>query len=129
MTKAGLRTELEAVVALEDTAEVVGSGDVPVLATPRLVALFEAATVRLLLGQLVAADTSVGTHVEIDHLAASPVGARVIVAAELTELDGRRALFDVRATAPDGTLLATGKVRRAIVNRDTFMSRLADTST
>ncbi|MFC4912071.1 thioesterase family protein [Actinomadura gamaensis] len=126
MTKADSRCEFEAVVTHEDTAEVVGSGDVGVLATPRLVAWFEAATVRVLAGRLDAGETSVGTRVEVDHLAASPVGARVAVVAELVEWDGRRVSFDVRATASDGTVLATGRVRRAIVNRERFVARLGE---
>ncbi|RMI47724.1 thioesterase [Actinomadura harenae] len=114
-------------VALGDTAIAVGSGDVPVLATPRLVALFEAATVRALEGRLDVAETSVGTRVEIDHLAASPVGARVVIVAELSERDARRVVFDVRATGDDGTLLAGGRVWRAVVNRDRFLARLERT--
>ncbi|RFU41804.1 thioesterase [Actinomadura logoneensis] len=111
-------------VAVGDTAAAVGSGDVRVLATPRMVALFEAATVRALEGRLGEGRTSVGTRVEIDHLAASPVGAEVVVVAESDGVDGRRVVFDVRATAEDGTLLATGRVWRAVVDRERFLARL-----
>ncbi|MEV5569501.1 hotdog domain-containing protein [Spirillospora sp. NPDC052269] len=124
MTDSGLRVELHLEVTLGDTAVVVGSGDVPVLATPRLVALFEAATVRALEGRLDVTETSVGTRVEIDHLVASPVGALVAIVAELSERDGRRVMFDVRAVGEDGTLLATGRVQRAVVDRERFLARL-----
>lgn len=118
------RCELRLEVDLGDTAAAVGSGDVPALATPRLVALFESATVRVIEGRLDVAETTVGTRVEIDHLVASPVGAMVIVVAELAERDGRRVKFDVRATAEDGTLLASGRVWRAVVDRERFLARL-----
>ncbi|MEV4251870.1 hotdog domain-containing protein [Spirillospora sp. NPDC049652] len=121
-----IRSEIRLEVAPGDTADAVGSGDVPVLATPRLVAMFEAATVRALEGRLRAGETSVGTRVEVDHLAASPVGARVVVAAETAGIDGRRVVFDVRATAEDGTLLASGRVHRAVVDRGRFLARLAE---
>ncbi len=111
-------------VALGDTAIAVGSGDVPVLATPRVVALFEAATVRALEGRLDVAETSVGTRVEVDHLVASPVGARVAIIAELIERDGRRVVFDVRAVGEDGTVLATGRVQRVVVDRERFLARV-----
>ncbi|WP_051468071.1 thioesterase family protein [Actinomadura oligospora] len=124
MTDADLRVEMRLEVALGDTAIAVGSGDVPVLATPRVVALFEAATVRALEGRLDVAETSVGTRVEVDHLVASPVGARVAIIAELIERDGRRVVFDVRAVGEDGTVLATGRVQRVVVDRERFLARV-----
>jgi predicted thioesterase len=90
---AGQRASVSAVVADADTAISAGSGDVPVLATPRLLALAEAATVAAIAPHLPAGMTSVGTSVSLEHRRASPVGAEVVVEAELTEIDGRRLMF------------------------------------
>ncbi|MEW2358139.1 hotdog domain-containing protein [Spirillospora sp. NPDC029432] len=116
--------EVELVVGPEDTAERVGSGDLPVLGTPRLLAVMEEATVRAVQGRLGDGRTSVGTRVELEHLAASPVGARVAVVAELAEVAGRRLVFGVRATDQDGTEVGRGRVERAVVDRERFMARL-----
>ena len=102
-----------------DTAAAVGSGDVAVLATPRVVALAEAASVAALAGALDAGRTSVGTRVELDHLAPSPVGAEVTASAELVEVSGRRLTFDVRVTQ-DGREVARGRLLRAVVDRARF---------
>ena len=102
-----------------DTASAVGSGEVDVLATPRVVALAEAATVAALAGALDAGSTSVGTRVELDHLAPSPVGAEVAATAELVEVSGRRLTFSVRVTQ-DGREVARGRVTRAVVDRTRF---------
>ena len=74
-------------VAAADSAVAWGSGTVAVLATPRLLALAEAATLRVLDGRLPPEQTTVGTRVELDHLAAVPVGGQVTVTAELVEAD------------------------------------------
>lgn len=111
-------------VAAADTAAAVGSGDVAVLATPRLLAWFEAATVSALDGTLAATDTSVGTRVAVDHVAASPVGTEVTVRAEVAGVDGRLVRFDVVAHHPDGKAVAHGRITRVIVNRDRFLNRV-----
>lgn len=111
-------------VAAADTAAAVGSGDVAVLATPRLLAWFEAATVSALDGTLAATDTSVGTRVAVDHVAASPVGTEVTVQAEVAGVDGRLVRFDVVARHPDGKTVAHGRITRVIVNRDRFLNRV-----
>lgn len=108
----------------QDTAAALGSGDVAVLATPRLLAWCEAATcvaVESLIEDR-ADRTSVGTRVALDHLAATPVGDRVHVHAVVAGTDGRRVDLIVSATDDAGRLLATGEVRRAIVARDRFPS-------
>jgi len=84
---------VSAVVADADTAISAGSGDVPVLATPRLLALAEAAAVAAIAPHLAPGMTSVGTSASLEHRRASPVGAEVVVEAELTEVDGRRLVF------------------------------------
>src|SRR5262249_54437256 len=86
----GLRATVRHVVTEADTAIQAGSGDVPVLATPRLLALAEAACVAALESHLDDGMTSVGTRVALEHRRASPVGTEIEVEAELTELAGRR---------------------------------------
>ena len=89
------------------------------LATPRVVALAEAATVAALAGALDADRTSVGTRVEIDHLAPSPVGAEVEATAELVDVTGRRLTFEVRVSQ-DGREVARARITRAVVDRARF---------
>jgi fluoroacetyl-CoA thioesterase len=120
---------VEHVVGEGDTAVALGSGDVPVLGTPRLVALAEAATVAALRGRLDEGRTSVGTRVELDHLAASPVGATVRVRAELTGSDGRTLRFAVTAHDGAGTLVGRGTVTRAVVDRARFVGRFSPSTT
>lgn len=102
-----------------DTASAIGSGEVHVLATPRVLALAEAATVAALAGALDAASTTVGRRVELDHLAPSPVGAEVTATAELSEVAGRRLTFNVRVTQ-DGREVARARIVRAVVDRARF---------
>jgi len=93
----GLVGELDTVVTEEDTAERWGSGVVPVLATPCLVALMERVAVQALVGCLPAGKTSVGGRIDVHHLAATPVGLRVRVRAQLVAVSGRRLTFQVEA--------------------------------
>ncbi|MGE5359055.1 MAG: thioesterase family protein, partial [Bacteroidales bacterium] len=79
------------------TAEAFGSGLVPVYATPAMVALMEQAAVRAVAGSLAADHTTVGTRLEIAHLAATPLGDAVRAEATLTAIDGRRLTFNVQA--------------------------------
>jgi predicted thioesterase len=121
----GLRSQSVIVVEMGDTAKEVGSGDVPVLATPRLLALAEAATVRAVAGQLAPGQTSVGTRVELEHLAASPLGAHVRIGVELTEVDGRRLVFAVEAHDGHG-VVGRGTIERVVVDRAKFLARAAN---
>ncbi|HLU75115.1 MAG TPA: thioesterase family protein [Nonomuraea sp.] len=119
----GLRAQLTIMVEVEDTAPKIGSGDVPVLATPRLLALAEQATVRAVLDRLEPGQTSVGTRVELEHLAASPIGTHVEIAVELTEVDGRRLVFGFTARDRDA-VVGRGTIERVVVDRDRFMARV-----
>jgi predicted thioesterase len=118
----GLVATLSATVTPADTAQALGSGDVPVLGTPRLLALLEAATVAALKGFLEPGQTTVGLHVELEHMLPSPVGATVTAEAHLAEVDGRRLTFVVRMEDEQGRLVSTGRVRRAVVDRARFLS-------
>lgn len=117
---------LEFTVTAADTAEAVGSGDLPVLGTPRLLAWLEAATCAAVADRLSGAETSVGTRVEVAHRAASPVGAVVRATATLTAVEGRTLAFDVEARdAGTDALLASGVVTRAVVDRERFLRRVS----
>lgn len=116
---------IETVVTQADTAQALGSGDVAVLGTPRALALAEAATVRAAEGCLRPGQTTVGTHVELDHLAPTPVGATVRAEATLVYKASKRLTFDVRVTQ-NGTTVATARITRVIVDRDRFQARTDD---
>ena len=105
-----------------DTARALGSGDLDVLATPRVLAWLEEATCAAL--DLPPEQTSVGTRVELEHLAASPVGAEVTATATVIHTDGRLVRFQVVAQDAVGTLLASGEVRRVVVDRERFVARI-----
>ena len=121
----GLRGEARLDVTDADTALAFGSGDVPVLATPRLVALLEAAAVAALQGSLAAGETTVGTRVDVRHLAATPVGGSVRAEAVLTSVDGATLTFDVRAR-DERAEIAHGTHARALVDRERFLRRSAN---
>ncbi len=110
-------------VGNDDTAIAVGSGDVPVLGTPRLVAWCEATTVAAVVNGIDDGQTTVGTKVAIDHLAPTPVGGSVKVSASVVAVDGRQITFEVSATDDHGQV-GRGTVTRVVVDRETFVSRL-----
>jgi fluoroacetyl-CoA thioesterase len=125
------QTTLTFTVGPDDTARAVGSGSLEVLGTPRLLAWLEAATCAALEPDLEPGSTSVGTRVELDHQAPSPVGAVIEVTASTTYVDGRLHRLTVAARhAPDtpagrpGKVVATGEVTRVVVDAERFMSRL-----
>lgn len=120
----GDRSTLRFRVADEHTAAAVGSGDLPVLATPALLAWCEAATCAAVDTSLDAARTSVGTRVSLEHVGASPVGAEVIVTASVVHVDGRLVRFEVVARHADETVVGHGEVTRVVVDRERFLSRL-----
>jgi predicted thioesterase len=110
----GLQAAFGHTVTEADTAAAIGSGEVPVLATPRVLALAERATVAAVAGALQAGATTVGTRVELDHLAPSLVGADLAVEAVLERVDGRRLEFAVRVGDADRRV-ASGRITRVVV--------------
>jgi len=104
----GLRASVHVVVAESDTAVALGSGDVPVLGTPRLLALAEAAAVAAVAPQLARGETTVGTSVTMEHRRASPVGSSLVIEAELTEVDGQRLVFSFIAREEHSRAQAPG---------------------
>ncbi len=117
--KVGLQGTVKAVVGDSDLASALGSGDVPVLGTPRMIALAEAATVAAIAGTLDPDKTSVGIHVDMRHIAPSPKGRTVAATAELTRLEGRQLTFRIEVHDDNG-LVGDGVVERAIVSRAKF---------
>jgi len=122
----GLSARVELTVTEADTAQSLGSGDVPVLGTPRVLALAEAATVAATARQLPGGLTTVGTRAEVEHRAPTPVGRRVTALATLAKMDGRKLLFEV--TVRDGDdLVAEVRVERLILDRQRFISKALGT--
>lgn len=121
----GQRLTGQHTVTDDDTAIVVGSGDVPVLATPRLIALLEAKT-----AELAGSDdshTTVGVHVDVTHLRPSAVGTEVTCTAELVEIDGRNLVYGVTATQlQDGreVVAGEGRITRIVIDRERFLQSL-----
>jgi len=105
-----------------DLASALGSGDLPVLGTPRVVALLEAAAVAALDGALAPQATSVGVAVRIRHLAPSVEGAAIRATATLVGVEGRRLLFRVEAADAVGSV-ADGEHERVVVERAAFLER------
>jgi fluoroacetyl-CoA thioesterase len=116
----GLSAHVELVVAEGDTAVGMRSGDVLVLATPRVVGLCEEASVIALAGQLPEGQTSVGHTVQLDHVAPARVGTRVVAEATLQKINGRRLTFTVSLNDQHG-LLAAGILTRVVVDVDRFL--------
>lgn len=108
----------------EKTAVSLGSGDLPVLATPAMLALMENAAMLAVAGELPQGSTTVGGHISSSHLMPTPKGATVTATATLTQADGRKLTFRVEAHDQDGNLLGEGTHLRFVVDRERFMSRL-----
>lgn len=105
------------------TAHAYASGTVAVYATPAMIALIEAAAVAALEGHLPDGHTSVGTHLDVQHTAATPVGMQVTATATLKEVDGRRLVFEVSASDAVEPI-GSGTHTRFIVDRARFEDRV-----
>jgi len=119
---AGLLAEVEISVAEADTATHYGSGLVAVYATPALVALMENAAVRALEGQLPAGQTTVGGRIDVQHLAATPVGMRVRARAELVKVEGHKLTFRIEAW-DEVEAIGEATHERFIVDKEKFIAR------
>lgn len=127
----GLTARVELTVSDSDTAQTLGSGDVPMLATPRVLALAETATVAATARQMPSGLTTVGYRVELSHQAPTPIGRVVAAQATLATVDGRRLLFEVHVTEVPSTagvpyeerrVVAEGRIERMLVDRQRFLS-------
>ena len=123
MIRIGQKHTSELKVIDSMTAVEVGSGDMPVLATPMMMALMENAAMLAVKDDLPDGCTTVGGHIESSHLKPSKTGDVVRAEAEVTKVDGKKIEFKVSAYSGD-TLLGEGTLLRFIVDRDKFMSRL-----
>ena len=119
----GLKGKAEIVVGEEHTAPKVGSGRVHVLATPVMINLIEAAALAAVEHLLPPGQQSLGTHLDVRHFAATPVGMRVSAEAELVKIDGR--LLTFRVAASDAVeLIGDGTHERVVVTLARFDQRV-----
>lgn len=123
MLETGLTHTSSLTVTEALTAKAMGSGDLPVLATPAMMALMENAAMTAVALELPEGSTTVGGHIESSHLKPTPVGAEVKAEATLTKVDGRKLYFTVKAMQGD-TVIGEGTHLRFIVDRERFMSKL-----
>lgn len=123
MIETGLKYTSELTVTDAMTAVAVGSGDMPVLATPMMMALMENAAMLAVRDELPEGCTTVGGHIESSHLKPTRVGDTVRATAEVTETDGKKITFRVAAYAGE-TLLGQGTHLRFVVDKERFMSKL-----
>ena len=118
----GLVAQVAMEVTEADTALAMRSGEVPVLSTPRVVALAEEAAVAAVAGRLGTGETTVGMRVQLDHLHPSAVGGEVTATATVEKVEGRRITFTVSITDRCG-LIAAGKVTRVVVDTEKFLDK------
>lgn len=123
MLEAGLKHTSTTTVNNLNTAIALGSGDMPVLATPAMLALMENAAMLAVSPELTEGSTTVGGHIEVSHLKPSPIGMEVSATATLYKVDGRKLYFKVVAQHGD-TVIGEGTHIRFIVDRERFMSKL-----
>jgi len=124
----GLVGRSAAIVCEENTALHMGSGRVEVFATPAMVALMEQAAINALEPHLPPGWQSVGVHIDVRHVAASPTGVGVRAEAELHEVNGRRLTFIVKAW-DDFELIGQGDHERVVIDLESFALRLASKQT
>ena len=122
----GLRGQAATQVTADKTAISLGSGDLPVFGTPALVALIERAAVNAVAGHLEPTETTVGTVIEVTHLAPTRVGADVRAEAELAAVEGRALVFTVVAF-DDRQKIGEGRHRRVRVDRNRFLTKVDET--
>jgi predicted thioesterase len=120
---AGMEYVKELTVTRELTAAVVGSGQIAVFATPSMILLMEQAAELAVINALPDGCATVGTLVNIEHAAATPVGMKVTATAVLKEIDGRKLVFDVEAS-DEREVIGRGVHERFIIQKDKFMARV-----
>ncbi|MCL1599170.1 MAG: thioesterase [Actinomycetia bacterium] len=127
MVDPGITASVSFVADNATTAITLGSGDVAVLGTPKIVALIEEAAVAALSGHLPEGATTVGTHIAVDHLAPTAVGSTVVATATVTEANDRTVSFTATVTEAD-KVVARGTHTRAIVDRTRFENNVRRTT-
>ena len=119
----GIKNTRTITVTPDKTAEVMGSGTLPVFATPAMVALMEntaAESVEALVGE---GNTTVGTVINVKHLSADPTGVEVTCESELVEVDGRRLVFEIKVSDRDG-VVGEAHHERFIIDKTRFMDKV-----
>lgn len=119
----GMVNELEFEVEEQHTARQIGSGAMRVLATPSMILFMERTSHRLLMQHLPAGYSSVGIHVDVHHLAPTPMGRKVHVKSEIIQVDGLRVTFRVQAW-DDQEKVGEGNHQRAVVDERRFLRRV-----
>lgn len=122
MLKAGIKGKVEKKVEENNLASSMKSGLLPVFATPCMVALMEETAWRSVEPYMEEGCGTVGTSVNIKHLAATPLGMKVYCESELTEVDGRRLVFDVKVYDEEG-IIGEGSHERFIINNEKFTAK------
>lgn len=112
----------EEIVTEEKAAESMGSGELPVYATPAMIALIEKTAWMSVAGELEEGQGTVGTKLDVEHVSASPLGARITCKTTLTEVDRRRLVFSVEVT-DDAGLIGRGTHERFIVDNEKFLTK------
>ena len=120
--KPGLKGCAETLVAPGNTAADIGSGALPVFSTPHMIALMEKAAMDAIAPCLEEGQGSVGTNINVSHLAASPIGMKIRAESELTAVDRRMLSFRVRAYAGE-ELIGEGSHQRCLIMNDRFMEK------
>ena len=120
--KPGIKHKTEMTVTKELCADAWGSGGLQVYATPAMIALMENTAWASVEPYMEEGCSTVGTHLDVSHLSASPVGARIVCESELVEVDGRRLVFKVSASDDAGPI-GEGTHERFIIKVDKFMAR------
>lgn len=124
MLQTGIIGTAEVEVKAENTARVMKSGELEVFATPAMVALAEEAVSRSVASYLNPGETTVGTLVNLEHLAATPVGMTVTAESRLIEVDGRRLVFEIHVRDQQGEV-GRGRHERFVVTGDRFLQKAA----
>jgi fluoroacetyl-CoA thioesterase len=119
----GARSDLTIIVTDDLTAQAMGSGTLPVLATPAMIALMEGAAMAAIEDSLLDGQSSVGIEINVRHMAATPVGEEIIASAIVTQIEGRRLTFEVRAWDRK-ELIGEGTHVRYLIDISRFMARV-----
>jgi predicted thioesterase len=122
MLHIGIKNHLESTASPERSAETVGSGNVPVYATISMIGLMEKTCLESVLPHLEPGQDTVGTHVNVSHCSATPVGMKVWCDSELIEIDRRRLVFRVAAYDEAG-LIGEGTHERFIIEKEKFITK------
>ena len=118
----GIRAERHVLVTSENTAHALGSGGLPVYATPAMITLMELCAAESVLPYLPEGSSSVGTRIDVKHLSATPVGMTIRCETELVEVDRRRLVFACKAF-DDAGLIGEGIQERFVVDNAKFMEK------